>query len=83
MSAPVTERAVVVPATRLGVAATSLAVGGWSVTVTVLLPLRLPLVAFTLPLTEVSEAVKSPELLIVPTVEDQVNVGWVAMAMWN
>ena len=84
LSAPVTESAVVVPVTGLGVAVTLLAIGGWSVTVTVLLPLIPPLVAVTVPLTELSEAVKSPELLpIVPAVDDQVNVGWVAMAVPN
>ena len=36
-----------------------------------------PLVAVTLPVTDFSEAVSSPAVLIVPAVVVQVNAGWV------
>ena len=54
-------------------------------TVTVVLPVTLPLVAVTEPVADVSDAVNRPLVLMVPTppVCDQVNVGSVTKAALN
>jgi hypothetical protein len=85
-SPPSTERLVVVPVTGLGAAlAAAATVGAWLVTVTVLVPLNVPLLAVTVPLAELLGVVSRPLALIVPiaAVALQVNVGCVAIAPPN
>jgi hypothetical protein len=73
-SPPSTERLVVVPVRGVALAGL-LTVGGWLVTVIALVLLTDPLVAVTVPLPDVADAVSTPLALIVPMVVDQVTVG--------